>query len=188
MSESMITKRALADAMRQLMTELPFNKITVGDICTRCGMSRKGFYYHFRDKYDLVNWIFYTDFIADLRPEAFHDSWAFLESICSYFYDNRLFYIHAFQIEGQNSFTEYFTEILQPIIIDYMEKTFAEDESHVFYATFFTDAFRIAIIRWLKEETQIDPQEFMALLRRAASGIAKKCTPAVTAEKRFPTV
>lgn len=44
--------------MKKLMEKKPFSKISVGDICEDCGMNRKSFYYHFRDKYDLVNWIF----------------------------------------------------------------------------------------------------------------------------------
>ena len=59
---SSITKKALADALKQLMAEKPLQKISVGDICERCNMNRRSFYYHFRDKYDLVNWVFYTEF------------------------------------------------------------------------------------------------------------------------------
>lgn len=53
MADSNITKHALATALRELMTELPFEKINVAHICERCGMNRKSFYYHFKDKYDL---------------------------------------------------------------------------------------------------------------------------------------
>jgi AcrR family transcriptional regulator len=58
MSDSNVTKNALAASMKKLMKEEPFEKISVSDICSDCGINRKSFYYHFRDKYDLVNWIF----------------------------------------------------------------------------------------------------------------------------------
>ena len=45
------------------INEQSFEKISVSDICERCGMNRKSFYYHFKDKYDLVNWIFDTEFV-----------------------------------------------------------------------------------------------------------------------------
>ena len=54
MADSNITKKALAAALKELMEEMPFEKIGIGDICERCGMHRKSFYYHFKDKYDLV--------------------------------------------------------------------------------------------------------------------------------------
>ena len=67
MADSNITKNALAVSMKKLMEKKPFSKISVGDICEDCGMNRKSFYYHFRDKYDLVNWIFYVDFIERME-------------------------------------------------------------------------------------------------------------------------
>ena len=62
MPDSLITKRALASSLKELMKTQPLTKISVGDICEKCGMNRKSFYYHFCDKYDLVNWIFDTEF------------------------------------------------------------------------------------------------------------------------------
>ena len=52
MADSNLTKRALSAALKELMNEQPFVKISVGDICERCEMNRKSFYYHFKDKYD----------------------------------------------------------------------------------------------------------------------------------------
>lgn len=69
MADSNITKRALATSLKELMMEQPFEKINVAQICERCNMNRKSFYYHFKDKYDLVNWIFDTEFIALLKDE-----------------------------------------------------------------------------------------------------------------------
>ena len=92
MSESTITKRALAQTMKDLMAERPFAKISVGDICERCGMNRKSFYYHFRDKHDLVNWIFQTEFIETIHLTDYANAWVFLGAICAYFYQERDFY------------------------------------------------------------------------------------------------
>ena len=63
MPESILTKKALADSLKKLLTHLPFNKITVTEICQECGMHRQSFYYHFKDKYELVNWIFHDEFV-----------------------------------------------------------------------------------------------------------------------------
>ena len=54
MPDSNITKKALAMAMKELMEQIPFSKISVSDICEKCGMNRKSFYYHFKDIYDLL--------------------------------------------------------------------------------------------------------------------------------------
>ena len=43
MADSVITKKALAGALKELLNEEPFSKISIGDICERCGMNRKSF-------------------------------------------------------------------------------------------------------------------------------------------------
>ena len=58
MPDANITKSALARALKRLMAEKDFQKISVTDICEKCGMNRKSFYYHFKDKYDLMAWMF----------------------------------------------------------------------------------------------------------------------------------
>ena len=67
MPDSSLTKRALAQAIKELMNEKPLVKISIADIVDRCQMNRQSFYYHFRDKYDQVNWIFYTELITELQ-------------------------------------------------------------------------------------------------------------------------
>ena len=73
MAESSITKNALAEALKGLMMEKNFEKISVSDICDRCNMNRKSFYYHFRDKYDLLNWIFYIGFMEHIKFDDFQE-------------------------------------------------------------------------------------------------------------------
>ena len=54
---STITKRALEASLKKLVKTKPLNKITVSDITDDCGINRMTFYYHFKDIYDLVEWI-----------------------------------------------------------------------------------------------------------------------------------
>ena len=75
MPDSSLTKRALAAAIKDLMKEKPLVKISIADIVERCQMNRQSFYYHFRDKYDLVNWIFYTELITELQSRPNADEW-----------------------------------------------------------------------------------------------------------------
>ena len=53
------TKLWIAEKMRALMWQKPIDKIRVTEICKAAGIERPTFYYHFKDKYDLVAWIFY---------------------------------------------------------------------------------------------------------------------------------
>ena len=50
-----------ADAFQELLKNQPFDKVNVSDICERCGTFRANFYYHFKNKEELVRWIFEQD-------------------------------------------------------------------------------------------------------------------------------
>lgn len=166
MAESNMTKRALASAMKQLMARCPFSKINVGDICDLCGMNRKSFYYHFRDKYDLVNWIFQTEFISLFQDTVVEDYWQIMELLCSYLYENRAFYRNALSIQGQNAFSEYFQTCITPIIRAALQSSMsASDSDSQFIADFFSDALIVSIVRWLSSRDISEPQVYTRQLR-----------------------
>ncbi|WMJ75835.1 MULTISPECIES: TetR/AcrR family transcriptional regulator C-terminal domain-containing protein [unclassified Sedimentibacter] len=171
MSDSQITKKALAESMKKLMEERPMKKINISDIVEGCDMNRQSFYYHFKDKYDLVNWIYYTEFIVTIKDVPM-SSWQILEKTCDFFYENKKFYKNAFKVTGQNSFSEYFIEVLHPILVVHLNDVLKNNKDVDFYATFYADAIRVAISRWLLEEAKIPPEQFVALLRNAIEGVA----------------
>lgn len=174
MADSNVTKRALATAMKQLMAKEPFSKISVGDICQVCQMNRKSFYYHFRDKYDLVNWIFQTEFLTAVQRRPYESTWALIRDLCEYFYENRAFYHNALSVEGQNSFQDYFREILAPVVRAYAEDVFdQEGEDTVFFINFFSDALIAAMLRWLSSRNCMPPDRFTRLLRQSVLGGAQ---------------
>lgn len=177
-AESGITKKVLAYAMKDLMRQRPLSKITVGDICDACDMNRKSFYYHFRDKYDLVNWIFYTDFFEEYQQQdsalAPVDA---LERFCLFFQKNQAFYRSALKQTGQNSFYEYLGDVLRPLMSGRLKAYFAHDEHFDFYVDFFVNIYRDAVARWLMDGCKIEAHTFVRLLYRA-SAIVGQIAPA----------
>lgn len=51
------TKEKLAEAFKTVVCRKSFAKTTIADITKECGMTRENFYYHFRDKYDILSWV-----------------------------------------------------------------------------------------------------------------------------------
>lgn len=175
MSSASITKTVLADSMKKLMAKQPLGKISVGEIVGHCGLNRNSFYYHFKDKYDLVNWIFYTEFAQAMQgQEEAYSSWAALEDICEFFYENRVFYANALSTGGQNSFAEYFNELIQSILVVRAEELFEENADREFFAIFIADVFLVAISRWLLEGAKTPPDELTAKIRRVLTSAAVK--------------
>ena len=174
MPDSNLTKSALSAAMKELMAKHPMEKIKIGDIVELCNMNRQSFYYHFKDKYDLVNWIYYTEFVEKIQNSLENPGWELIEKMCEFFYENRVFYSNALRVKGQNSFSEYFDEVMHPLIHSQIEETFKDEPNHDFYATFFADAIRVSITRWLLGGVKISPHEFVGLMKSAGTGMAYK--------------
>lgn len=61
MSMGETTKLNLANTLEDLMRRKTFHEIHIGEICGKAGVTRQTFYYHFKDKYDLVAWIYLRD-------------------------------------------------------------------------------------------------------------------------------
>lgn len=182
MADSNITKRALATALRELMAELPFEKINVSHICERCQMNRKSFYYHFKDKYDLVNWIFDTEFIALIGgahpDDTYVEHWAFIRRACEYFYENHDFYRKALQIQGQNSFRDHFREYLRPLMTNRLLYLLGPDQIDDFSINFFADGVICAMERWLLAKDCMPPEEFVEknriFIERSSASICRE--------------
>ncbi len=99
------TKLWIADKMKDLMKKKPINKIRITEICQAAEIERSTFYYHFRDKYELVAWIFFqaadrTD-IIDL-----HDAAKGMKQMKN----DMLFYKRAYEDTSQNALWEYMLE------------------------------------------------------------------------------
>ena len=64
---SQITKNALAASLKKLLSKKELSKITITNITEECGVNRQTFYYHFKDIYDLLEWIFTNEVVKKNR-------------------------------------------------------------------------------------------------------------------------
>ena len=60
----MKTKYRLASALKNLMQTTPLDLISVKTLTEKCSLNRQTFYYHFRNLYDLLMWIFLNEQIT----------------------------------------------------------------------------------------------------------------------------
>ena len=100
-----ITKLWIAGKMRELMLRKPIDKIRVTEICKAAEIERPTFYYHFKDKYDLVAWMFYSD--------AYGTDVVSVESAAAGMNKMKqeiLFYKRAYEDASQNALWRYMLE------------------------------------------------------------------------------
>ena len=101
--------------------------------------------------------------------------------MCAYFYKNRTFYRKTLSVDGQNSFSEYFRDILAAILAETMEGILGQDPHLDFYVEFYTDAFLCALKRWLLAKDCMPAQELTTLLRscllKTSTAILQQLSP-----------
>lgn len=61
------TKKKIANCVKALMRHKEIRRITIHDIMDATDMSRQSFYYHFKDIYDVLEWIAVNDFAEAMR-------------------------------------------------------------------------------------------------------------------------
>lgn len=157
--------------MKELMSQRPFAEITVNDICEGCGLNRKSLYYHFEDKYDLVNWIFQSEFAQPLEKRGVEDFWVLFAELAEYLYKDRVFYCNAFKIQGENRYWEYLSQYLQPFIFKSLKISFRDghfykaQEKQNAYAEFLADSAVHSFEKWLAASPCLPPEKYIDLLK-----------------------
>lgn len=99
------TKLWIAEAMKRIMIKKPIDQIRVTEICREAAIQRPTFYYHFKDKYDLVAWIFFHD--------AFQTDIISVQSAAESMNRMRrdfIFYKRAYEDTSQNPLWQYMLE------------------------------------------------------------------------------
>ncbi len=174
MSDANITKLALANSLKKLMAKKAFSKISVSDIVDGCGLTRQSFYYHFKDKYDLMNWIYYTETARFMTAYDTLEHWTDgLKDLCYYMQQNKTFYRNALNTTGQNSFPEYLHSYISDISISAIENMLNTEYDHNkwgFFVSFFATAFVAFIIRWANNGMKEDPAEYITKMRSLFDG------------------
>lgn len=167
MAESTITKKAIADSLKELTKTKTFDKISVKDISEKCGINRQTFYYHFEDKFALLKWIYETDLLDKYLQDVSFDNWNIkLEQILTDMTLDKHFYINTIN-HTENYIQEYLLVQAQKIFeqaITVIDKSF-NDEKHKsvsdaqrnFIARFFAYGSCGMIIEWVSHGMEETP-------------------------------
>lgn len=178
MKASLRTKTQFAQAMKQLIQTVPMEKINVTQLSEMCGLHRKSFYYHFIDKYDLLNWILQSEIIEPLQEETHRDLYDVLKKIAMKMNEEKAFYRAAFRMERTvsfgntfaNSFHDYFIEQMKFFIYKYHMKRFSSNSKvdQRKQAEYYIDTLAGSIMgniqQWFLEHPELTLDEYIALL------------------------
>lgn len=156
-----LTRQQISDCFKQLMLEYPFEKITIKMITDRAGVIRPTFYYHFQDKYELMEWILEEDIIN--KVNILLEQGMVREAIIMLFRclnSEKQYYQKAFEVIGQNGFEEVMEHrmeelFLNEIITAPVKLPHGQMLSNEMLAKYYSIVLITYIKLWLKEDSDI---------------------------------
>lgn len=168
------TKVLLAESIRELMRTKKFARITVDEICDKAGISRRNFYNHFLDKYDLIAWTYDYYFCQMVRRRDDFNFMDYLPQICSDLYQDMPLYLNAFDTEGQNSFRSYCVERLKPLFMHDFADVFPSEKAADFLIEHICYAFFDYYLEWFSSSDPMPPKDYINHIRKTVGSLAKR--------------
>ncbi len=170
------TKRACRDAFMTLIHERPYRTIAVGDIAQVAGISRKTFYNYFRSKYELVNWILYSEMTKIRKAPLDQGVWVAFKSFLDFFDTDRAFFSEAISDASPDALGRYYTDLLHeiffPALADGFRSSLRNEEEIDRAVTLLAETGRILTVRWLDDPRKPSASEFIGFLHRCLDALA----------------
>lgn len=107
-------KEILAEAFREVAAGKSIDRITVRDITENCGYSTATFYRHFRDKYDLIAWVYaqgVAQIMAQIGVEGYTWKRTLLDGARGFLSEREYLTNLLLHTNGHDSFIRNMTEI-----------------------------------------------------------------------------
>ena len=140
------TKQAFCDSLKELMKHKAFSKITVSELIRECNVNRKTFYYHFEDIYGLLKWMLEQEAIEVVKHfDLLVDYKDALEFVIDYVKNNSFFLNCIYDSVGRDELKRFFCQdfigLVEQIIRETEKKCDHQisDEFRQFLCTLYTE-------------------------------------------------
>lgn len=159
-----MTKQALEASLKKLLLQKSLDKITINDLTSDCGISRMAFYYHFKDIYDLVEWVCVEDAARALQGKKTYDSWQ--EGLLQIFeavMENKPFIMNVYHSVSREQIESYLFKLTYHLIIGVVEEKSAgmeiSEEDKRFIAELYKYSFVGIMLDWIRQGMKADYRE-----------------------------
>lgn len=167
-------KQLLAQSLLTLCKSIPLSSITIQQLLNDTGMSRQTFYNHFKDKQDLIQYIYDTMIIPDFHHPTstsldFYNSLLnTLKNIQTYHY----FMKQACSMKDQNNLTSYIYTHCETFDIQWHQTLYGSQplpDTLRFAITYHANATTNMTLSWILSDMPVSCEEFADLLVKMRS-------------------
>ena len=169
------TKRALEASLKKLLLRKPLNKIS--DITEDCGVNRMTFYYHFKDIYDLVDWILMEDAAEALEGLQDFETWSgALREMLEKVQANRVLVLNVYRSVSREQVEQYLYKMLDPLLRIFVERLNipVKEEDKQFIIDFYKYGFVGLALEWIRRDMKADPAIMAERLNTIMQGDLKR--------------
>lgn len=165
---SLNTKKLFADALKRIVIQKSFSKVTVSELIRECKVNRKTFYYHFSDVYDLLKWTLEQEAIDVVKSfDLIVDYEEAILFVIDYIEKNNKFLNNIYNSLGRDELKKFFytdfVGITESIIKKAEEETSTNlpDNFKSFLSMFYTEAIAGTLSEWITHQEQQSKEELI---------------------------
>jgi probable dihydroxyacetone kinase regulator len=172
---SQMTKKSFATSLKKMLAQKPLEKIKIIDITEDCEVNRQTFYYHFKDIYDLLEWVYTNEATRALGGKKTYDTWQQgFTQIFDYILENKSFVLNTFNSVSREYLERYLyneTHLLLMGVVEEKAKNMAvREKDKEFIADFYKYAFVGLVIEWIKKGMKENPADIINRLNTLICG------------------
>ena len=135
------------------------------------------FYYHFKDIYDLVDWILVEDAAKVMEGRKSFDTWdeAYLD-ILHQLQENKTLVLNVYRSVGREQVEQYLYKMLDPLLRIFVERLNipVKEEDKQFIIDFYKYGFVGLALEWIRRDMKTDPAIMAERLNTIMQGDLKR--------------
>lgn len=159
-----LTEKAIMNSFVKLLSEKPFDKITVTDIVEDCQITRRTFYYHYADLYELTESLFRHETERAIADYEEIGSWeeSFIRD-CRFVVENKRAVYHIFKSAHRAELEKYVDKIASEVISRFIDRQAAgldvQARDKQLVCAFYCHALSGLLYQWLEDGMKEDPED-----------------------------
>lgn len=157
-----LTKHAMADGLKELLRSRTLDRITIRDVADAAHVSRKTFYYHFHDIFDLLEWMMVEGTKIFAVSENGEDFWMRnVSTLLDYAVENRRWVMNVYQSIDRERLEGMLRRVITPQVERAFRQAIAErpvnEEDVRFVVDFYTYGVSALFLSWVADGMHQDP-------------------------------
>lgn len=163
---TLMTKKALADSLKELMEKKTLDQISIREIVDTCGVNRNTFYYHFDNIYDLVDWMFEEEAVESVKKyDLTTDYEDVVRFSMDYIQENDLIVTSALDALGRGELKKFlynnFVGNMRTIVNEISKDMTIPKDYIDFLINFYTESFASLLIDWIRNGDNRDRDKYI---------------------------